>query len=217
MNLKACSPQPWGLQTPRSVRESNSTPPSDASTPKWPAYQATHLPSLWRSGARLHDRVLRDWRHLDFFQFGAWLHADVPRVKCDSCGETGHVAVPWVREGSAFTLLFEALALSLCRERLTAQVANLLRVVGKRLWTRIDHYIRAACSRDDMSGTHQIGIDETSVKKGREYITVVHDLEAKRLLFTCPGRGHETMVAFAQDLTAPMAVIRKWRRMCAWI
>jgi transposase len=38
-----------------------------------------------------------------------------------------------------------------------------------------------------MSGVHQIGIDETSVKKGHEYITVVHDLEAKRLLFACPG------------------------------
>lgn len=150
----------------------------------------------------IHDRVRRDWRHLDFFQFEAWLHADVPRVKCDACGKTSQVAVPWAREGSGFTLLFEALSLSLCRELPVAQAANLLRVASKRLWTRIDHYIRAARSRDDMSGVRQIGIDETSVKKGHEYITVVHDLEAKRLLFACPGRDHETVAAFAQDLTA---------------
>lgn len=122
----------------------------------------------------IHDRVRRDWRHLDFFQFEAWLHADVPRVKCDACGKTSQVAVPWAREGSCgFTLLFEAMALSLCRELPVAQAANLLRVAGKRLWTRIDHYIKAARSRDDMSGVRQIGIDETSVKKGHEYITVV--------------------------------------------
>lgn len=150
----------------------------------------------------IHDRVRRDWRHLDFFQFEAWLHADVPRVKCDACGKTSQVAVPWAREGSGFTLLFEALALSLCRELPVAQAANLLRVAGKRLWTRIDHYIKAARRRDDMSGVRQIGIDETSVKKGHEYITVVHDLEAKRLLFACPGRDHATVTTFAQDLTA---------------
>ncbi len=110
--------------------------------------------------------------------------------------------MPWVREGSGFTLLFEALPLSLCRELPVAQAANLLRVVGKRLWTRIDHYIKAARTQDDMSSVRQIGIDETSVKKGHEYITVVHDLEAKRLLFACPGRDHKTVAAFAQDLTA---------------
>jgi transposase len=150
----------------------------------------------------IHDRVRRDWRHLDFFQFEAWLHADVPRVKCDACGKTSQIAVPWAREGSGFTLLFEALALSLCRELPVAQAANLLRVAGKRLWTRIDHYIKAARSRDDMGGVRQIGIDETSVKKGHEYITVVHDLDARRLLFACPGRDHSTVAAFAQDLTA---------------
>ena len=30
----------------------------------------------------IHDKVRRQWRHLDFFQFEAWLHVDVPRVAC---------------------------------------------------------------------------------------------------------------------------------------
>ena len=60
----------------------------------------------------IHDRVLRQWRHLDFFQFEAWLHAGVPRVDCTACGKTSQIAVPWAREGSSFMLLFEALALT---------------------------------------------------------------------------------------------------------
>lgn len=28
----------------------------------------------------VHDRLDREWRHLDFFQFEAWLHAGVRRV-----------------------------------------------------------------------------------------------------------------------------------------
>jgi transposase len=57
---------------------------------------------------RIHDRLRRSWRHLDFFQFEAWLHADVPRVACTSCGKTTQVGVPWARPGSGFTALFEA-------------------------------------------------------------------------------------------------------------
>ena len=63
----------------------------------------------------IHDRLRRSWRHLDFFQFDAWLRADVPRVACTGCGKTSQAGVPWAREGSGFTALFEALALALCR------------------------------------------------------------------------------------------------------
>ena len=72
----------------------------------------------------IHDRVDKSWRHLDFFQYEAWLHAPVPRVACTACGKTTQVQVPWAREGSGFTLLFETLALSLCKELPVAQAAR---------------------------------------------------------------------------------------------
>ena len=150
----------------------------------------------------IHDRVSKSWRHLDFFQYEAWLHAEVPRVACSACGKTTLVPVPWAREGSGFTLLFEALALSLCKELPVAQAAKQLRVQGHRLWRRIGHYVHAARTQDDMGQVRHIGIDETSVKKGQNYITVVHDLQAKRLLFATPGRDHQTVLDFAQDLQA---------------
>ena len=73
-------------------------------------------PQCGAAAQPVHDRLRRSWRHLDFFQFEAWLHADVPRVGCTACGKTSQVVVPWAREGSGFTLLFEALALALCRD-----------------------------------------------------------------------------------------------------
>lgn len=158
----------------------------------------------------IHDRVRRSWRHLDFFQFEAWLHAAIPRVQCNGCGKTTQLPVPWAREGSGFTLLFEALSLSLCREMPVRQAANQLRVAPKRLWRRVRHYVEVARAKDDMSCVRYVGIDETSVKRGHEYITVVHDLEAKRLLFATPGRDHATLQAFAQDMRAhggdPLAI-----------
>ena len=140
-------------------------------------------PRCGASDQGVHDRLTREWRHLDFFQFEAWLHADVPRIACSACGKTTQMDVPWAREGSGFTALFEALALSLCQELPVRQAAALLRCADKQLWRRIEHYVDEARARDDMSAVAIVGIDDTSLHKGQSYITVVHDLDAKRLLF----------------------------------
>jgi transposase len=162
----------------------------------------------------VHDRVRRSWRHLDFFQYEAWLHSDVPRISCDKCGKTTQAEVPWAREGSGFTLLFEALALSLCQDMPVAQAATQLRVAAKRLWRRIEHYVEQARVKDDMSTVSLIGIDETSVRKGHQYVTVVHDLAAKRLLFMTPGRSHETVQEFKTDLQAHEGNAERIKHVC---
>jgi transposase len=60
----------------------------------------------------VHDTAMQTWRHLDFFQHQAFLHARTPRITCPDCG-IKQIAVPWARAGSGFTLLFEALAMTL--------------------------------------------------------------------------------------------------------
>jgi len=45
-----------------------------------------------------------------------------------------------------------------------------MRVSAKRLWRRIAHYVSQALIKDDMSEVKLIGIDETSFKKGHQYI-----------------------------------------------
>ena len=56
-------------------------------------------------GCPVHDSAEKTWRHLDFFQHKALLHAQLPRVRCPEHG-VRQVAVPWARPGSGFTLLF---------------------------------------------------------------------------------------------------------------
>ena len=163
---------------------------------------ALACPVCGASAQPVHDRLRRSWRHLDFFQFEAWLHCDVPRVACGACGKTTQMPVPWARAGSGFTAAFEALALALCRELPVRQAAALLRCKDKQLWRRIEHYVEQARALEDFSGVQIIGIDETSLRRGQNYITVVHDLDAKRLLFATEGRDHQTVVDFAADLRA---------------
>ena len=159
-------------------------------------------PSCGSADQLIHDRNRRSWRHLDFFQYEAWLHAGVPRVECTSCGKTSQVLVPWAREGSGFTLLFEALALTLCQGLPVSQAARMLRVRDMQLWRRIEHYVSQARAKQDMSSVRLVGIDDTSMKRGQDYITVTHDLDEKRLLFASHGRDHDAVEQFAADLDA---------------
>jgi len=123
-------------------------------------------PSYGAAGQRIHDRKQRAWQHLDFFQFEAWLHAGVPRVACSACGKTSQLPVAWAREGSGFTLLFEALALALYQGLPVRQATRLLRLRGKQLWGRIEHYVAEARRKQDMSKVRIVGIDETSLRRG---------------------------------------------------
>jgi len=159
-------------------------------------------PACGAAAQPVHDRLRRSWRHLDFFQFEAWLHADVPRVVCGGCGKTTQLPVPWARPGSGFTTAFEALALALCRELPVRQAAALLRCTDKQVWRRIEFYVDQARALESFEGVQIVGIDETSLKRGQSYITVVHDLAAKRLLFATEGRDHQTVLDFAADLVA---------------
>lgn len=52
---------------------------------------------------QIHDTKERVWRHLKFFQYRCYIHAKVPRIKCEKHGEM-MIDVPCGREGSEFTL-----------------------------------------------------------------------------------------------------------------
>src|SRR5262249_2493690 len=97
---------------------------------------------------------------------------------------------------------FEALALALCRELPVRQAGALLRCRDKQLWRRIEFYVEQARALESFQGVEIVGIDETSLRRGQDYVTVVHDLDEKRLLFATEGREHGTVVEFAADLAA---------------
>ena len=112
------------------------------------------------------------------------------------------VAVPWVREGSGFTLLFEALVMLLCREMPMAAVADTLEEHDTRLWRVAAHYVEAAHANNSWAQVRRVSVDETSARRAHRYVTNVLDAEAHDLLLMVEGRSAEALEAFAQALVA---------------
>jgi transposase len=116
-------PAPWSVTKVDFVHEPGSA-------------QQLHLHIGYASGSKfkdeagidcpVHDSVQRKWQHLNFFEHHCMLHCDVPRITT-SKGKVRNANVPWAREGSGFTLLFEAFALALIeREMPVNRVAQVL-------------------------------------------------------------------------------------------
>lgn len=147
-----------------------------------------------------YDTTPRTWRHLNFFQYKTYIYADLPRVKCDEHG-VKTISVPWAREGSGFTLLFEGWVVELAKHLPVATIANMVDEHDTRLWRFIKHYVDEARSREDYSDVTAIGIDETS-KKGHKYVTVVVDLNQRKVIYVTNGKDATTVDRFAEDFKA---------------
>ncbi|HEY4974529.1 MAG TPA: ISL3 family transposase, partial [Steroidobacteraceae bacterium] len=167
----------------------------------FPAGSRFTCPSCGAADCPAHDTERRSWRHLNFFQHQAYLTARVPRVRCNKCG-IHTVTVPWARPDTGFTLLFEAMVMTMVSAMPVAAVARMVGEHDTRLWRVVHHYVDAARARLDASDVTRVAIDETAAQRGHNYITLCVDIDQARVLFATEGKDARTIAAFADDLAA---------------
>lgn len=161
-----------------------------------------------------HDTVEQTWQHLNFFQHKCYLHANVPRVK-QKDGKIKTQEAPWARPQSGFTLLFEAFSMLLIENEMPInKVANVLSVNPNRIWNVFNYWISKAHNADEIEELDKIGFDETSVKKGHNYVTTMVDLKERRVLFVTEGKDAQTIAKSTQYLEQKEVDVEKVKQIC---
>lgn len=156
-------------------------------------------PECGTAGCKAYDTEQREWRHLNFFEHQTILRARVPRIDCSECG-VRPVNVPWSRPGSGFTLLFEAFVLAMAAHMPVKAIARLVGEHDTKLWRVVHHYVDKARGQRDDSAVRAVGIDDKSVRRGHDYVTVFADLDERKVLFVADGRKGEAIEEFRWDL-----------------
>ena len=151
-----------------------------------------------REDVAAYDTEEKTWRHLDFFQHQACLHCRVPRIDCPDCG-VKTVELPWARPGSGFTLLFEALIMALAQSMPIKSLSELIDEHDTKIWRVVHHYVEEARSKEVFDEVTQIGVDETSRKKGHNYVTLFVDFEESRVIYATEGKDSSTISKFIND------------------
>lgn len=144
----------------------------------------------------------RTWRALDMGTTKTFIKSERPRVECK---EHGVVVchVPWAREHSRFCLNFEDQVAWLATHTSKKVIAQLMRVD----W----HTVGDICSRvyadlereapNRFEGLVNIGIDETSYRKGHKYMTIVVDHDTNTVIWCHDKHGIDVLSEFFELLT----------------
>lgn len=147
----------------------------------------------------VHDTRTRRYRHLNFFQHECYLEVRVPRVKLPD-GRVVQIDPPWAGKLSGFTLLFEAMVLVLCQQMPFAAVSRLVGVSWHRVHGICKRYVDLAQSQANLCDVTALAIDETSFRRGHDYLTVVADADERKVVFATAGRNAATIDEFARFL-----------------
>ena len=148
---------------------------------------------------KAYDTQLKQWRHLNFFEHECYLHARVPRIKIDK-KSIRLIQPPWSELSNGFTLLFEALVLQLASHMPVNTVSKIINESNDKIWAMLERYMTKALANNDYSQLSAVGMDETSKRKGHDYITLFVDLLQKRTIFIAEGKDHETVESFVDDV-----------------
>jgi transposase len=150
---------------------------------------------------KVHDTVNKTWRHLNFFQHECHLHCRTPRILNDD-NKAKLVSPPWEGKSTGFTLLFEAFLLKMCQYMPVSNVSEITAVSDDKLWRMLERYVGLARKEEDYSEVTAVGFDETSRRKGYDYISLFVDLDKKKTMFVTEGKDAETVKEFVEDLSA---------------
>lgn len=146
-------------------------------------------------------KSIRRWRALDIGNsIPVYVESDAPRVKCPEHSVVVS-QVPWARHGSGFTKNIEDSAVWLSLYMSKKAVSEYLRVkwetVGSIIGRTVKELSEGINRFDDLVN---IGIDETSYKKGHKYLTVVVNHATNTVVWVGVGFGKTVLEIFFELL-----------------
>lgn len=147
-------------------------------------------------------RPTRFWRSLDWNTHKVFLAANSQRVTCPVHGVHTE-RVPWAEHKSRYTVEFEEMVAYLAVHCSKKAVSHLMRIswnsvgpICSRMKDRLD---KDPAKR--FEGLTNIGVDETSYKKGHKYITIVVNHDTGKVIWAHEKHGKAVFEEFFKLLT----------------
>lgn len=139
------------------------------------------------------------WRHLDLGVWRLEIHCRRRRLRCPRHGVLAE-GVPFARHRAHFTRDFECLVAWLAARTDKSAICRLLRID----WDTVGRIIARVCADeldpDRLGDLFDIGIDEVSWKKQHNYLTLVADHRAGKIVWGCKGAGEKAADRFFAEL-----------------
>jgi transposase len=144
------------------------------------------------------ERVIR---HLDMWQAKTFLHVAMPRTRCPEHGVL-RVALPFSEPGSRFSMAFEERTIATILACQTVQGASdLLRISWDEARGIMERAVARGLGRREADIVAYLGVDEKAIRKGHRYVTILTDLDGRRILEVTPERTQTSLVMALKTLS----------------
>lgn len=128
------------------------------------------------------------------------LVVDFHRLKCEDCAHLWWPSLPFMVGKHRYVRCFALTVLDLLRFGTIRWVARYLGVGWDLVKEIHKSRLRLLYRKIPLHKVRYIGIDEFSIRKGHEYMTVVTDLRTGRILHAVEGKGKEDILPFLRKL-----------------
>ena len=113
------------------------------------------------------------------------------------------VALPFAEPGSLFTMAFEERTIATILACQTVQGASdLLRISWEEARGIMERAVQRGLGRRTADIVPYLGVDEKAIRKGHRYVTVLTDLEGRRILEVTPERTKASLMEALKALDA---------------
>jgi transposase len=149
---------------------------------------------------RRYDHEVRQLRDLSISGRVVYLLVPQWRVPCPQCQAVVTEELDLCDPGQVLTKRYERRIAELC-EFLSLQAVAELEGLSWSTVVRIDRkYLKLRKQAYEIGEVRKLCIDEVAYRKGQRYVTVVSDLQTRRVVWVGKGREKATVAAFFQAL-----------------
>ena len=158
--------------------------------------------------------VIRDIRTVPIGSKTIWLRSHIQRVWCPFCQVTRQIKLSFADRGKRYTRAFEKYVLSLSPMMTIKDIANHLKISWDTVKEIQKNHLSRRYKKLNYKKLKKIAIDEISIGKGHQYITIVMDLDSGRIFHVGKGKGADALTDFWVKLKQARAKIKAVGLIC---
>lgn len=136
-------------------------------------------------------REIRRFRHLDLFDYKTYINARIPRVK-NKKDEINSIELGWAGDRISYTYLFESKVIdALKMSRNQTKTADFFDTTFDIVHGIMKRGVERGLKLRNLDGISAISLDEKSIRKGQNYITILSNPIDKCVIDIIEGRKVE--------------------------
>jgi len=129
-----------------------------------------------------------------------FLFVEIHRMQCHNCGCRWWPPLPFASPKKRVTLSFEAYVINLMQFSTVEHVSKFLGVAWGTIKNIHKAYLQKEYQIPDLKSIRYIGVDEFSIKKGHEYMTIFINLESGEIIHAVEGKSIDSVSPFLLQL-----------------